>query len=146
MRFTRLKPDDVYYVADNLWARGRKEAETYGIKDNALLVRRFLELSTEYGYTVWFEDKPVAVFGAYLDPEDDKYYTWFLATEEFGNVGVSLTRFLRGFIRDRKAEKPTAVLELWSAVDHPKARKWFEVLGFEYLEPSGKFHLYRYTG
>lgn len=136
---------DVHFVAENLWERGKIEMERYGVTSLDQLVDKLMGMAQEYGYSLYADGRPVAVFGAAL-ANDGWYYTWFIATEDFTKIGKAATKFLRDFTRERVAERPDARLFLWSAVDHPEAARWFQVLGFVPTEQQNCFHGYVYQG
>ena len=128
LSFGRVTPEDIQHVLNGLWTRGEKEAVKAGFTSREQLMAYLLSVSGEYGYTMRTDDEPVAVFGATMS--EGKYFTWFVATERFSEIGKQATRFLKGFIKERVAGRPDAHLEMISAVEHPEAEKWFNLLGF----------------
>lgn len=140
--FEPLDETDINYVLDNLWERGSMEAEAFGFKTKADILAYILSVSSEYGYVLKHDEKPVAVFGASY--HSGCYYTWFIGTEDFAQVGKSATRYLDGILKRKVKEKPSARLEMLSAVDHPEAERWFNILGFKLEKKDGIFSRYVY--
>lgn len=145
----KMRPDDARHVVMNLWGRGIREIEKYGVTDKEQLVTALIAMSKEYGFAIWHKSIPMAVFGAHFCEEDNIYYTWFAATEAFTEAGKETTKLLKKFVRDRIKERPGVEVEIWSAVDHPDAPRWFQLLGFKPLpikdeNKKGYFSRYQY--
>lgn len=144
LHFGIATPLDISIVIEKLWDRGVAEAERFGFKSHSELLAFLTSAATEHGYVLKIEEMPVAVFGA-RHLRDNIYSTWFMATGRFDEAGAPITRFLRGFIREKLDEHPGAKIELSSAVDHPEADRWFKVLGFHPAgQPQGLFRRYDY--
>ena len=145
LNFAHITPEDLQFIIDKLWDRGVEEAVLYGLKTPEELYQHFIGVSRQHGYCLKVGDEPVAAFGV-TPPKGKKYSTWFIATERFSEAGLGITKFLRGFVRERLAEHPEAELELVSAVGHPDATRWFNALGFtQQGAPNGVFTRYLYT-
>lgn len=137
-----LSKHDIEYVVERTWARGEEEAIVCGVEDKKAWVQRFTDMAVEYGFVLRLEGEAVAVLGA--TQIRDVYYTFFAATDVFERIGRRATLFLVKFLKARVAERPGVRLELGSACNHPKAREWFEVLGFELIERQGLLSRYVY--
>lgn len=147
LTFAVAEKKDFDYILDNLWARGQEEADNYAIRTKEELHDRLAQMAKEHGYVVRFSSgEPVAAFGAHVI-EKELYSTWFIATDRFDEAVLSVTKFLRGFIREKIHTRPQAELQLISAVVNPLAPRWFKMLGFEKEgEPKGVFTRYLYKG
>lgn len=140
-----LNDNDIDFIVNHLWQRGEEEAVFYGLKNKEELRVHIIGMSQQYGYCFRVDDEPVAAFGA-AHSRDDNYSTWFIATDRFEEVGKQITRFLRGFVKEKVSARPNATLELISAVGHPDAERWFRILGFQLQKPrNGVFSRYLYT-
>lgn len=145
LNFDAVTEADIDFIVDNFWARGEEEAVLYGLKDKNEVKRYLLGVSKKYGFCLKTEGEPVAAFGA-ASYDGHNYNTWFIATDRFTEQALGITKFLRGFIKEKLAEHPEAELHLISAVGHPDAGRWFNALGFERMKPNGVFSTYRYVG
>lgn len=143
LTFSSVEPDDISQVIKGLWKRGQKEATLFGITNKEELLEYLLACSSEYGFTLKVGEEPIAVFGA--AGHDNKYNSWFVATDRFAEVGRSATLFLRGFLRDKVRNRPDAELSMFSAVEHPDAERWFSLLGFEKVDREGFMTIYKYN-
>lgn len=139
----RLSYADVDYVINNLWQRGCDEVKAFGFESTEGLANFIMAGADEHGYVLTADDVPVVVFGASL--EQGTWFTWFLATEQFSDLGTQATRFFNDFLKKRLKENPGARLELISACDHSEATRWFRILGFEVMERQGAFTRYKYV-
>ena len=136
---------DIRHVVFRMWQRGTTElAKIVPEFDREAVIKVLRSRSKEYGFTFFYHGEPVAVFGAHAI-SDHEYHTWFTATDGFERIGRNATRFLRKLVQDKTAERPGVRLELWSAVDHPQADRWFRSLGFIPLAPEGVFNRYLYA-
>ncbi len=135
--------DDIRHVVFRMWRRGCEELGKHGNLDNEAIIRELCKRATEYGYAFYFRGEPVAVFGAHA-VSDSEYHTWFSATDKFHHIGKEATRFLKGLVFAKTSQRPGVRLELWSAVNHPDADRWFKLLGFRPDKPSGMFARYVY--
>lgn len=146
LAFDKVTEDDIDFIINSLWARGEEEAVLYGLKTKDEVKRYLLGVSKNYGFVLRAPgEEPVAAFGA-ESYDGRNYNTWFIATERFTEQALGITKFLRGFIKERLAERPDAQLNLISAVGHPDAVRWFNALGFDRVKINGVFSTYRYVG
>lgn len=135
VRFEPLKYSDISFVIENLWERGKQELSHHGkMSMEAVMEHLAIAAAHNDGYVMRVEDEPVAVFGAM--GKNGHYYSWFLATERFDEVGKTATRLLRGFIKEKVTDRPDATLEMASAGLHPDTERWFDVIGFVKLPPK----------
>lgn len=143
--FSHVKPEDIDFILTNLWARGEEEAVLYGLKSKEEMSRHLLGMSHKYGFCLSAGTEPVAAFGG-NSSDGHRYTTWFIATDKFVDHALGITKFLRGFIRERISERSDAELELISATGHPDAGRWFNALGFvRKCPPNGVFTTYSYA-
>ena len=145
VEFSAVTSDDIKSILDNLWDRGEEEAFLFGLKNRDEMAAYLTGAAKKHGYCLKSKGVPVAAFGAERK-EPDKYVTWFIATDRFTEEALGITRFLRGFIKDKLASRPDAKMELVSAVGHPDAERWFNVLGFRHMPErrQGLFRTYIY--
>lgn len=141
--------DDIQYVAENLWLRGKNELNLEDIEKIRECMRMLALKSENMTWTVRKDGLPVFVFGAYYNLIGDTFYTWFLATDRFQEIGLSATVFLKRFIAAEKKQYEGSKIELWTAVEHEDAERWFRLLGFElsYTVPDNpKIRCYEHIG
>lgn len=139
-----LNANDIRYVVYRMWRRGVEEIRKNGDIGNEEIIKAFQACNHEYGYAIYFEDRPVAIFGAHaIDPLT--YHTYFSATDKFHHIGRHATRFMRQLVLRETAAKPRVKLEIWSGVDHPEAERWFGLLGFDRLPDKERFQHYVYN-
>lgn len=143
VELTPLVPVDIEYVIENIWARGRKEAEQYGIISKEAMITYLVSRPREFAWTICVDEEPVVVLGADKEP-DGSHYTWFVATERFTEFGAEITRLLLGLLKKELLARPDIDLKIRSLSDHPKADGWFKRLGFTQLPQEGVFKAYRY--
>lgn len=138
--------EDIRYVYDRLWYRGMREIQNFGHADIAGAAKIFLSLPAEHRYAFCVNTKPVAVFGAVpsANTHGSVYSTWFLATDKFPKVARQATRILKRLIEQKTVEENVKILKLISASDHPKAAKWFTMLGFRLTKQQGALQFYEY--
>lgn len=146
LKFATLTPDDVDFIINRLWQRGEEEAVLWGLKSKEEHRAHLLSMAKKHGYCLsGHDDEPIAAFGVCEPPDGITYSTWFIATDRFTEVGLSITKFLRGFIREKLKGHPEAEIELISAVSHADAGRWFQILGFEYKDSERVFSRYVYN-
>lgn len=135
LTFEPLKYSDISYVIEHLWDRGKQELSHHG-KMSMESVMEHLAIASAHrdGYVIRIGEEPVAVFGAMGNGQH--YYSWFLATEKFAQIGKTATRLLRGFIKEKVTDRPDATLEMVSVGVHPDAARWFQIIGFNKLPPK----------
>lgn len=130
LHFNLATPDDIDAVVSGLWDRGAREASNYGFKTKDQIREYLKGMCDSHAYVLAIDNARIAAFGA-CAVRRNVYSTWFIATDRFSEAGAPITRFLRGFIREKLFEHPGAQIEMSSAVDHPDAERWFKILGFE---------------
>lgn len=99
LNFSKLEPTDIQAVVGNLWERGQKEAALNGYSSRDDIMAHLLKSASDHGYVMKVADEPIAVFGA--SNHGHCYYTWFVATERFSEVGKTATLLLKGFLREK---------------------------------------------
>jgi len=135
--------DEVVWVIDRLWARGRGELLILGLTPSDA-IRRFTEFS-KIGPSWWIGDpEPVCVFG--LAPIPEGYSTWFISTEGFNEHYLRITKNLKKILRE--SDRTTYLV---TPRTHERADPWFKTLGFgEPIEHSvadgPKLWIYRHLG
>lgn len=139
---TTCTPEDIHYIVQHTWERGKKEAALCGFPSSDAYAKHLESMAKEYGYVLREGNEPFSVFGA--TSGNKVYYTFFAATDKFVEHGKAATRFLYKFLRARIAEHPGVRLELGSLCDHPQAKAWFELLGFRLLKQNGLLGHYVY--
>lgn len=137
LTFQTLTPTAASSVIHRLWERGIQEAMIFGIhSDKDMFDYCMRRMYDQHAYSAWLEDDPIAVFGAF-PVGGGMYRTWFLATDEFEDCFMALTRRLRQLIEKESVEAGATAVEIFSACIHPKAARWFGLLG---LEPDNDYN------
>lgn len=133
MHFERLKLQHIDMVTTALWQRGIVEAMVFGVRDYEDLhayARQRLEDSQAHA-AVLDDGRAIAIFGAFPDGMPGLYTTWFMATEEFSDHFLALTKRLRKLIDEDSGPEGITMLQTFSACVHPMAPKWFSLLGLQ---------------
>jgi hypothetical protein len=141
--FHNSTPEEVDYVLDRLWDRGKREAEKFGVVGDAQIRQWLKDFPPSILYTLICDDVPLAITGS--NQEGETHYTYFLATKQFKDNGLAITRFMNRFTKDRVETLGIKRLELWSASDHDAADRWFNILGFHFFENDPPFRKYLYS-
>lgn len=123
-----LKTSDIDYIVTNIWDRSEDEAAIFGVPDRNNL-REYLcaKLGQRHAYTLK-GDYPVAVFGA-TDQGERIFTTWFVASHDFINYYLPITRALKKIIRQKVMSEQPKQLMTYSACLSGKAQRWFSLLG-----------------
>ena len=143
IEYHNATPEEIEYVLTHLWERGKREAEKVGVFGDEQLRQWLKDFPPDILYTLVCDGVPLALTGS--NQEGETHYTYFLATKEFRNNGLAITRFMNRFTKERVETLGIKRLELWSASDHSAADKWFNVLGFYAFEVDPPFRKYLYA-
>lgn len=140
----KLTEHGLRHVVANLWERGRRELEVFGLDPVAAYIQLSSCIGELYSFEVRDGDEPIVAMGA-VERADNHFFTWFLATEKFTNYGSELTRVVREFLAAQTALRPGAILEVVSASDYPGTDLWFRLLGFKLVGEHSGFRHFRYV-
>jgi hypothetical protein len=143
MKITDLTAENVNFIVDNLWNRGRQELEVFGTSIEEYR-KRCMEMVGEPFTGTFLDDDGNACAFLFLRPILDyrQWNTTFAATEEgFNKIWFPMSKFLRQFsdviVLDNNVE-----IQLLSAHSNGKAHEWFSFLGFRKVSVEGKITKY----
>jgi len=129
MELTRLNPNDLYTVAENMREWDRKEIFATRWTDDIHDLVNDAMACYEFGWIASHEDRPVcAIGGAPVHP--GVWSVWMFATPEFDKIKFSLSRFAL------RRMKPVLLsvcnrVECRSMEGHTDAQLWLEFLGMK---------------
>ena len=145
MKIGPLNQENICYVIDNLWDRGRKEAEAFGY-DLPDLRQKFTKMMDKPFAGAVYDDtgecwECCALIALELMPTHF-YRTHFVATETgFEKVWKPLTRFFKQF-SDQIEKDYEGGIEILSGLADEKVFGWFVSMGFKLKGFDGNVHRY----
>lgn len=118
----------VHYVAQNMREKDREEIFATRWDDSAQDVAADVVASGPFNWVAFNGGEPVAVVGAApLWP--GVWSVHMFATEAFGGIAISLTKFVRRVMIPALTESGAHRAQCDSLVGHEKAHYWLEALG-----------------
>jgi hypothetical protein len=102
------------------------------------MVRQFSKQGE--AFTGFYDGRPVCIFGSV--PDNGVRSTWFVAAEEYFNIGISAVRFCRDFCADlvKRYGEP---LESVSWSKSKPLERWFAVHKFQVVERADLWTKFR---
>lgn len=70
--------------------------------------------------------------------------TWFIATQEWFDLGAKGVLLGRKIMRDLAARHPGAIIQSVSLSPHPDAPRWFALHGFEEVDRGGNYAVFEF--
>jgi RimJ/RimL family protein N-acetyltransferase len=142
------RPELLRYVAQNMREWDRREIFALRFDED---VDAFAAAAIGCGPVSWvagLDDKPIAAFGcAPMWP--NVWSMWFFATDNLGQIGISVTRLIVRSIVPMLFEAGAHRLEARSMEGHIDAQRWLEVIGAKrettlkgYGRGAEDFHVY----
>lgn len=129
VEFQPLDMDSAEEVVRRMWQRGAEEAMIFGIQtDEEMLDYIHAREHDVFAWIVTLDGQPISAFGAF-ESAPCIYRTWFIATDEFEECFMPLTRKLKKIIENAMKISGAIEVETYSACIHPMAKKWFRLLG-----------------
>lgn len=121
------RPELVHPIVANMRAADR--SEVFATRDNdleSLLVHEIIESGT-VGWVAGL-DTPIAAFGCTpLWP--GVWSMWLMATDDFGRIGISMTKLVARSIVPMLFDGGAHRLEARSMEGHTHAQRWLEMIG-----------------
>lgn len=132
---------DAEEVLANLSAITRADLEAHAMDDEAVRATLKLYFSTGAVHVMLDGDKPLCVAG--LTVIQDEWLLWLIGAEGFWSSRPAIWRILR---RYHQTVLPAIgePIHCWSASPHPRLRRWFEVLGYDYAGTEGELQHFIY--
>lgn len=120
-------PQAVLYVARNMREWDKREIFATQLDDDPV---NLAELSLAGGPVCWVVglDQPIAAFGASL-MWPGVWTLWLYATDDFGQIGLSVTKFIVRYMLPMLRDAGAHRLEARSMEGHMDAQMWLEVIG-----------------
>lgn len=127
-KLAEINDGDLLYVARNMREWDKREIyATRATDDPNAIVDTILHLGGKFAWLAGAE-KPIAAFGAFcLWP--GAWTVWCFGTDDFGQIGKDLTRFLVRRIMPALAEQGAHRAECRSIEGHTEAHEWLERMG-----------------
>lgn len=122
------RPDLVAPVAHNMRAWDRREIFATRFDDDADAVADY---TTQLGPLAWVagnDDGPIAAFGC-APMWRGVWSMWLFATDDFGRIGISMTKLIVRTIVPMLFEAGAHRLEARSMEGHDDAQRWLEMIG-----------------
>lgn len=131
---------DAMFVMKNLSEQSRSERDAMGVTDWQMLKM----------INGWMEDQgaaagvvgsaPVVLFG--IIKSDEVTTTWFLATQEYFDLGAPAVLHARRYLKSKRKEHGPLVTV--SRSNHPAVDRWFELLGYFKIGEKDGAKVYQY--
>jgi hypothetical protein len=150
MELSRLNPNDLYTIAENMREWDKREIYATRWTDCPHDLARDAMTSYEFGWVASYNDRPVCAIGA-IAIHPGVWSVWMFATDEFDKIKYSLTKFAARKLKPVLQDVGHRV-ECRSMEGHTDAQKWLEFLGMtressipKYGRNGETFHLYAWT-
>lgn len=119
---------DMTYIAAHMRAADRREiTAVYPATDTE--IGRAMHQMSEYAWTAWIDDAPVAAFGMTRDLPG-LGTGWAYGTDRLRRTVPAITRFIRTRMPEM-IEIGIRRVEVRTAIDHDISHRWLEALGFQ---------------
>lgn len=141
------RPELVLEVAHNMREWDRREIFATRTDDDCDLLA---EAALGCGEISWVAglDRPIAAFGC-APMWHGVWSMWLFATDEFGRIGISVTKLITRTIVPMMIDAGAHRLEARSMEGHTDAQRWLEVIGAKreaslsrYGRDGQDFHIY----
>jgi len=129
VKLDRLDYNGVYSVAENMRVSDRREIFATRWDSSPETLAADAMKSYEFGWLAWLGDAPVCAFGG-MPIHPGVWAVWMFATDDFPKVALSVTRFVRKYMKPVLQDLSHRV-ECRSIEGHPDAQKWLEFLGMK---------------
>lgn len=120
--------NDAFYVAQRMRAADRKEIYATRWTDAPEDLARDVCMCGEFAWTLGLGGEPICCLGA-LALWPGVWSVWMFATDRFGEIGLSATRFVRQAMIPALTKTGAHRAECRSLAGHRRARAWLELLG-----------------
>ena len=123
----RAKPELILHVAENMREWDKREIFATRIDDDPLMLA---DAALSTGEVSWVagRDRPIAAFGC-APMWHGVWSMWLFATDEFPQIGISVTRLVVHSIIPMMIGAGAHRLEARSMEGHTDAQRWLEVIG-----------------
>jgi hypothetical protein len=154
MLVQNLNIRDFTYVLANI--RHEDECELRAIVDPNSTFEQLCTLLqacfTGLAYSVWYDQRPIAVFGAAISSSPSLYHAWAFGTDDFYKAVPTITRFMWEQVSHTLYTNGALRVEARALAENIKARKWLKKIGFNedcklntYGSKGEDFYLYSMT-
>lgn len=141
---------DIVYIARRLRAADKSEIYPHLFNPSPENLAAF-SFNQRFAYCALHNQRPVAAWGAH-ERLPKVWQCWMFATDEWPQVALSTTRFIRRKFAPEIADTGAVRLDCWSADDHDVSHRWLEILGFvreatceDYSQDRQTYHCYSIT-
>jgi hypothetical protein len=143
VKITPLTEKNVDHVIDNLWNRGRKEAEAFGLTVEDLRGSYYGMIGFPFTGAFYYGNECCALC-ALESIGLNRWRTHFVATEGgFNHIWLGLTKFLMRISDEMVGpDRDAAYIEILSANGGPPAEGWYTTLGFSKVSQDGEITKY----
>jgi RimJ/RimL family protein N-acetyltransferase len=123
------RPELILPVARNMREWDKREIYATRFTDDPELLAKEVEfMGKEVGWVAGLGDQPIAAFGCFL-MWPGVWSMWLFATDDFGRIGISMTKLIVRSIVPMLFEGGAHRLEARSMDGHVDAQRWLEVIG-----------------
>lgn len=126
-----ITPDKLAHIWANLWERGKQEFAALGIS-LSLGFAMFLDYKAAESFILLADDEPVLVCGI-VRLDDGDSFTFMQATTAFDKHYREIMRVMR-----RGSRRHGGNIYIYSPLIHDKAARFFQAIGYERDDWSGK--------
>lgn len=138
---------DVMAVLDHPSRITAAEIDTAGYTNWSLLKAVRMQMHIGEATTVSQNGAPLFVVGHYPDPlRSRNRIMWFIATEEWFELGARSVLYGRRFMRDLRQRFPGKNFTCISWSRHPELARWFAFQGFTLEERAGQASVFKSVG
>ncbi len=128
MRLERVTYDAALYVARNMRPADRAEIFATRWNDSAEDVAKDCTVFERFCWVAYDGDTPCAVIGA-VPMHPGVWSVFMFATNNFKNIGLGLTRFVKKVIVPALTATGAHRAECAALAEHSEAHRWLEILG-----------------
>lgn len=145
MYIMEAKYRDVEEVMSELSPISLGEMAASGVNDAWNGLKR-AKTCREQGFLKVIKDgqKPLAIFGAIK--VGSVYRTWFVASEAFFAKKIASVKVVAREMKRVAERMPHAQFEAATLPQHPAYRKWFNTVGFKFVNSVDGVMVFRYIG
>lgn len=148
LKLAKDAPDELRHIAHNMRAWDRREIFATRIDDSA---DALADEAMHLGPIAWVAGRaePIAAFGC-APMWNGVWSMWLFATDNFGQIGFSVTKLIVRTIVPMMKDAGAHRLEARSMEGHTDAQRWLEVIGAKreggplkgYGRDGQDFHVY----
>jgi hypothetical protein len=144
--FTRGRFADVEYILENLSEVSAAEMMAFELTNWDMMHRARQCMKTGGLDCIIENGKPLAVIGSIYEKDPYIHRTWFIATQQYFDMGVKAVLASRRYMTTLAKSRPGVCFQAFTGSPHPQVERWFALLGFQKIQELDGFALYEFEG